>query len=81
LEKFYTRSDEGIFLGYCTKSKAYQCYKKRLNKIVESTNVRVDEKKKRNPKIKNMILMIKKTIQPKDKNIKTRIKLKALRKN
>lgn len=41
--KFDARCDEGIFLGYSTKSKAYQCYKKRLRKIVESKNVKVDE--------------------------------------
>ena len=41
--KFDAKSDEGIFLGYSTKSKAYQCYNKRLRKIVESANVRVDE--------------------------------------
>ena len=41
--KFDPRSDEGIFLRYYTKSKAYRCYNKRLQKIVESTNVKVDE--------------------------------------
>lgn len=43
LGKFDPRSDEGIFLGYSTKSKAYQCYKKILNRIMESINVKVDE--------------------------------------
>lgn len=43
LGKFDTRADEGIFLGYSTKSKPYKCYNKRLRGIVESTNVNVDE--------------------------------------
>lgn len=43
LGKFDSRVDEGIFLGYSTKSKAYQCYNKRINKIAESVNVKVDE--------------------------------------
>jgi len=45
LGKFDTRSDEGIFLGYATQSKAYWCFNKRLKKFVESANVRVDENK------------------------------------
>jgi len=43
LGKFDARSDEGIFLGYSTQSKAYRCYNKRLRKMIESTNVKVDE--------------------------------------
>ena len=35
LGKFDDRADEGIFLGYSIKSKAYKCYNKRLRKIVE----------------------------------------------
>jgi hypothetical protein len=41
--KFDTRSDEGIFLGYSTKSKSYRCFNLRLGKIVEIENVRRDE--------------------------------------
>ena len=41
--KFDSRSDEGIFLGYASKSKGCRCYNKRLQKIVESIDVRVDE--------------------------------------
>ena len=41
--KFYSRVDEGIFLGYSTRSKAYKCYNNRLRKIVESINVKIDE--------------------------------------
>ncbi|GLJ49751.1 hypothetical protein SUGI_1056020 [Cryptomeria japonica] len=43
IDKFDPRSDEGIFLGYSSKSKAYRCFNKRLQKIVESTNVKIDE--------------------------------------
>lgn len=41
--KFDPRCDEGIFLGYSMQSKAYRCYNKRLHRIVESANVKVDE--------------------------------------
>lgn len=41
--KFDPRSDEGIFPGYSSKRKAYRCYNKRLQKIIESTNVKIDE--------------------------------------
>ena len=43
LGKFDARVDEGIFLGYASKSKAYRCYNKRLHKIMESIDVRFDE--------------------------------------
>lgn len=43
LGKLDSRANEGIFLGYSTRRKEYQCYNKRLNKIVESANVKVDE--------------------------------------
>ena len=35
--------DEGIFVGYSWKSKAYRCYNLRMNKIVESINVKFHE--------------------------------------
>lgn len=43
LRKFDAKYDEGIFLGYFTKSKALKCYNNRTHKIVESINVKVDE--------------------------------------
>lgn len=43
LGKFDARADEGIFLGYSSKSKAYKCFNKRLHKIVESVNVKIHE--------------------------------------
>lgn len=43
LGNFDAREDEGIFLGYSTKRKGYICYNKRLHKIVDYIDVRVDE--------------------------------------
>ena len=45
LGKFDCITNEGIFLGYSSKIKSYRCYNMRLNKIVESANVRVDDTK------------------------------------
>lgn len=50
LSKFEDRANERIFLGYSCKSKAYQCYNKRLGKVMESVDVKVDE---RNAEISN----------------------------
>ena len=41
--KFDAKSDEGIFLGYSTKSKAYKCLNTNTNKIVKSENMNFDE--------------------------------------
>ena len=41
--KFDSRSDEGIFLGYSSTSKAYQVYNKRTMKVMEIVNVVIDE--------------------------------------
>ena len=41
--KFDGKSDEEIFLGYSTRSKAYKCLNVNTNKIVESVNVNFDE--------------------------------------
>ena len=35
--------DEGIFLGYATNSKGYTCYNKRLHKLVDCIDIKVDE--------------------------------------
>jgi hypothetical protein len=43
LGKYDDRADEGIFLGYATSSKGYICYHKRLHKMVECIDVKVDE--------------------------------------
>ena len=41
--KFDSRSDECIFLGYSSTSKAYQVYNKRTMKVMETVNVVIDE--------------------------------------
>ena len=41
--KFDSWSDEWIFLGYSFTSKAYQVYKKRTMKVMETVNVVIDE--------------------------------------
>jgi hypothetical protein len=35
--------DKGILVGYSSTSKAYKCYNLRLNKVVESINVTINE--------------------------------------
>ena len=46
--KFDYRTDEGIFLGYSSTKKAYICYNQRIHKIIESVDVRVGDKTKKN---------------------------------
>ena len=41
--KFDVKSDEGIFLRYSYKSKAYKCLNLSTHKIIESSHVRIDE--------------------------------------
>ena len=43
LGKFDAKSDEGIFLGYLSMSKAYRVFNKRLEKVEESIHVIFDE--------------------------------------
>jgi hypothetical protein len=43
LEKYDDRDNEGIFLGYATNSKGYRCYNKRLHKMVDCIDVKIDE--------------------------------------
>jgi hypothetical protein len=43
LGKFDTKSDEGIFLGYSTNSRAYRVFNKRTETMMESINVVVDD--------------------------------------
>jgi hypothetical protein len=41
--KYDDRDNEGILLGYATNSKGYRCYNKRLHKLVDCINIKVDE--------------------------------------
>jgi hypothetical protein len=43
LGKYDDMDDEGIFLGYATNNKGYRCYNKRLHKMVDFIDVKVDE--------------------------------------
>ena len=43
LGKFDAKTDEGIFLGYSTHSKAYRVYNKRTLVVEESVHVTFDE--------------------------------------
>lgn len=43
LEKIDARSDEGVFLGYSSHSKAYKIYNKRTLCVKESVHVIFDE--------------------------------------
>jgi hypothetical protein len=41
--KFHSRVDKGILFGYSSTRKTYKCYNLRLNKVVESISVTIDE--------------------------------------
>ena len=43
LGTFDARSDEGIFFGYSTTSRAYRVFNKRTKIIMESINVKIDD--------------------------------------
>ena len=43
VRKFDTHSDEGIFLGYLSSSKAYRIFNKTTSKVMETVNVVIDE--------------------------------------
>jgi hypothetical protein len=43
LNKYDDRADERIFLGYPTNNEGYRCYNKRLHKMVDSIDVKIDE--------------------------------------
>jgi hypothetical protein len=43
MRKFDSRVDKGILVGYSSTRKTYKCYNLRLNKVVESINVTIDE--------------------------------------
>jgi hypothetical protein len=41
--KFESRVDKGLLVVYSSRRKAYNCYNLRLNKVVESINITIDE--------------------------------------
>jgi hypothetical protein len=41
--KFDSRVEKGLLFGYSSTRKEYKCYNLRLNKVVESINVTIDE--------------------------------------
>jgi hypothetical protein len=41
--KFESHLDKGVLVGYWSTRKTYKCYNLRLNKVVESINVTIDE--------------------------------------
>ena len=43
LGKFDAKSEEGIFLGYSTTSRAYRVFNKRTKTVMESINVKIDD--------------------------------------
>ena len=43
LGKLDVKSDEGIFLGYSTTSRAYRVFNKRTKTVMESINVKIDD--------------------------------------
>ena len=43
VRKFDSQSDEGIFLGYSSTSKAYRVYSKRIGKVMKIVNIVIDE--------------------------------------
>jgi len=49
LGKFDTKSDEGIFLGYATNSRAYMVFNKRTETVMESINVVIDDEEIQRP--------------------------------
>jgi hypothetical protein len=43
MEKFDSHVDKGVLVGYSSTRKTYKCYNLRLNIVVESINVIIDE--------------------------------------
>jgi hypothetical protein len=43
MRKFDSLVDKGVLVGYSSTRKAYKCYNLRLNKVVESINITIDE--------------------------------------
>ena len=43
LGKYDDRADEGIFLGYAIDSKGYRCYNKRIHRMINCIDIKLDE--------------------------------------
>jgi hypothetical protein len=43
MENFDSHVDKGVLVGYSSTRTTYKCYNLRLNKVVESINVTIDE--------------------------------------
>ena len=41
--KFDSRVDKGVFVGYSSTRKEYNCYNLKFNKIMERINITIDE--------------------------------------
>jgi hypothetical protein len=50
IRKFVSLVDKGILVGYSSKRKAYKCFSPRLNIIMESINVMIDDKNEQKTK-------------------------------
>jgi hypothetical protein len=84
--KFDSRVDKGILVGYSSTRKTYKCYNLRLNNVVESINVTIDEtgrpesKEEENKSMENLTtilnlklvfsLLLKLTFRPKKTNFR-----------
>ena len=55
LKKIDTKSDEGIFLGYFTSSKAYRVFNKRTLIVEESIHMIFDESNDKSPRKKDIL--------------------------
>ena len=69
--KIDARSDEGIFLGYASTKKAYICFNLRLHKIIESTDVKVDDLKTK--KFKHQVSILNDESEDDEKAVDTQI--------
>lgn len=49
LGKFDPKSEEGIFLGYSSNSRAYRVFNKRTKTVMESINVVIDDEEVERP--------------------------------
>jgi hypothetical protein len=63
LGKFDPKSDEGIFLGYSTNSRAYKVFNKRTETVMESINVVIDDEEVEAPSSGKEISSIQLTCQ------------------